>query len=122
MAQQLRDRLNAVFSDGPWQALRGTPGVSAGDRIADVRTMVVHQTAGWPPRSNGVAMFRSHFIPPPPPPPPAPPPVADRLTTQLYVSGDGTVLQGMQLPNRTNHAGFVNIWSLGTETGHGIGN
>jgi hypothetical protein len=48
--------------------------------------------------------------------------VADRLTTQLYVSGDGTVMQGMELPNSTQHAGFTNGWSLGSETGHGWGN
>ena len=44
------------------------------------------------------------------------------MTTQLYVSGDGTVLQGMELPNHTNHAGFVNDRALGCETGHGWGN
>jgi hypothetical protein len=113
MAQQLRDRLNTVFSDGPWQEISAAGG-GAGVRMADVRTMVVHETSGWPPRGNGHAMFRRHFLPPPVPP--------SRLTTQLYVSGDGTVLQGMQLPNRTNHAGFVNAWALGTETGHGWGN
>jgi hypothetical protein len=122
VAQQLRDRLNAVFSDRPWRDLQAA-GAAAGTRIADVKAMVVHQTSGWPPRSNGVNMFNRAFRPVPPPPPPAPaPPPPDRLTTQLYVAGDGTVLQGMQLPNHTHHAGFVNNWSLGTETGHGVGN
>ena len=110
MAQQLRDRLNTVFSDRPWLDLQAA-GVSAGNRIADVKAMVVHESSGWPPRSNGVNMFNRAFTPP-----------ADRLTTQLYVSGDGTVLQGMELPNGTQHAGFINDRALGSETGHGWGN
>ena len=75
MAQQLRDRLNTVYTDRPWQDLQ-LAGARAGNPIADVKAMVVHETSGWPPRGNGVNMFRSAFIapaPPPPPPPPAPP-------------------------------------------------
>src|SRR5215472_6623485 len=121
VAQQLRDRLDTVFSDAPWRDVRAAGG-SAGVRIADVRTIVVHETNGWPPRNNGRDMFFRAFVPPAPPPPPAPPAPARRLTTQLYVSGDGTVLQGMELPNHTNHAGFLNGWALGSETGHGWGN
>ncbi len=110
-AQQLRNRLNTVFSDRPWRDLQALA-ASAGDPIVDVKAMVVHETSGWPPRSNGVDMFNTAFRPP----------ETERLTTQLYVSGDGTVLQGMQLPNHTNHAGFVNDRALGCETGHGWGN
>jgi hypothetical protein len=112
VAQQLRDRLNAVFSDAPWQQVSAAGG-AAGRRINDVKTLIVHETSGWPPRDNGRDMFMRHFVPPPP---------ADRLTTQLYISGDGTVLQGMELPNSTQHAGFTNGWALGSETGHGWGN
>jgi hypothetical protein len=111
VAQQLRDRLETVFSDGPWRDVQ-TAGGAAGARIADVKTMVVHETSGWPPRNNGHDMFMRAFVAANP----------SRLTTQLYVSGDGTVLQGMQLPNGTQHAGFVNNRSLGSETGHGWGN
>ena len=45
-----------------------------------------------------------------------------RETTQLYISGDGTVMQGMELPRRTGHATFVNGWAIGVETGHPWGN
>ena len=123
-AQQLRNRLNTVFSDQPWRDLQAmNPPALAGNRIADLKALVVHETSGWPPRSNGVNMFNRAFRQPAPTVPPAPPPrPADRLTTQLYISGDGTVLQGMQLPNHTNHAGFVNDRALGCETGHGWGN
>src|SRR5436305_10565560 len=90
VAQQLRDRLDTVFSDAPWRDVQAAGG-SAGRRIADVRTMVVHETSGWPSRSRGRPMFFAAFVDPP----------ARRLTSQLYVSGDGTVMQGMQLPNGT---------------------
>jgi hypothetical protein len=109
-AQQLRDRLDTVFSDEPWRHVQANGG-AAGHAIADLKTMVVHETSGWPPRNNGREMFIRQFLG-----------GGHRLTTQLYVSGDGTILQGMQLPNGTQHAGFVNDRSLGTETGHGWGN
>jgi hypothetical protein len=111
VAQRLRDRLDKVFSDRPWQDVQAAGGV-AGQRIADIKTMVVHETSGWPPRNNGHDMFVRAFVGAHP----------SRLTTQLFVSGDGTVLQGMQLPNNTQHAGFVNDRALGSETGHGWGN
>ena len=64
MAQQLRDRLETVFTDDPWlrnvQAAGGLPG----RRIADVRSMIVHETSGFPPRSNGRDMFVRAFVTP----------------------------------------------------------
>jgi hypothetical protein len=117
VARQLWDRLNTVFSDEPWGAVQDAwqdqpnPDLAAGNPIADVKAMVVHETSGWPPRQNGHNMFLRQFVP-----------GAGRFTTQLYVSGDGTVLQGMQLPNNTQHAGFINDRALGSETGHGWGN
>jgi hypothetical protein len=111
VASQLRDRLNTVFTDDPWRRVSLAGGLP-GNRIADVRTMVVHETTGWPAREKGTDMFLRNFVGA----------GAGRLTTQLYVSGDGTVMQGMQLPNSTQHAGFTNGWALGSETGHGWGN
>ena len=73
--------------------------------------MVLHETSGWPPRVNGRNMFRRAFLG-----------GGGGLTTQLYVAGDGTVLQGMELPRRTAHAGFVNDRAIGSETGHPWGN
>jgi hypothetical protein len=110
VASKLQDRLNAVFTNGPLgevQALHG----SMGNRIRDLKTLVVHETSGFPPAINGRNMFVEHFAP-----------TGDGVTSSLYVAGDGTVMQGMQLPNRTAHAGFVNDRSIGCETGHGWGN
>src|SRR5215469_5981912 len=95
VAQQLRDRLDTVFSDAPWRDVRAAGG-SAGVRIADVRTMVVHETSGWPPRNNGRDMFFRAFIPAAPPAPPR------RLTTQLYVSGILSVTE-----RRTGRTGLI---------------
>ena len=110
MAQQLRDRLNAVFSDDAWRQVQAAGGVP-GNRIADVKTLVVHETSGWPARVRGLADFLAQFTG-----------NGTRGMTQLFISGDGTVMQGMQLPNNTQHAGFVNDRALGCETGHGWGN
>jgi hypothetical protein len=118
VAQQLRDRLNTVLDEAPWRQVSINPGSwpsGVGTWINDVRTMVVHETSGWPPRANGAEMFYRAFLP-------GAGHAHKGETTQLYVSGDGTVLLGMDLPLRTYHATFVNNWSLGAETGHGWGN
>jgi hypothetical protein len=124
VAQQLRDRLNAVFSDAPWRT-RVQPGQATwpvsstgrrvGIRIADVRSLVVHETSGWPARGNGEQMFYRAFLP-------GTGHAHRGETTQLYVAGDGTVLLGMDLPRESWHANFVNSWAIGAETGHGWGN
>ena len=118
-AQQLRDRLGAIFDTALWSA-EIQPGhggwpAGVGARIADVRTMVVHETSGWPSRARGADMFRVAFLPGDGHP-------HTGETTQLYVSGDGTVVQGMEPPGATFHATFVNSWAMGSETGHGWGN
>jgi hypothetical protein len=112
-AQQLFDRLGVVFSDEPWVSIQAAGGwqPKVGGLIADLKAMVVHETSGWPPRANGRAMFRRAFLG-----------AGTGLTTPLYVAGDGTVLQGMELPRRTGHAGFVNDRAFGSETGHPWGN
>jgi hypothetical protein len=112
-AQQLRDRLDAIFSDAPWRQVQAHPAQWApgiGGPIADVKSMVVHETSGWPPRANGTNMFIRTLL------------GGNGLTTQLYVAGDGTVLLGMDLPRRTGHAGFLNDRAVGSETGHPWGN
>lgn len=124
VAQQLRNRLNAVFSDVPWRT-RVQPrqadwpvsstGRPVGLPIADVRSLVVHETSGWPTRERGAEMFYNEFLP-------GPGHGHHGVTTQLYVASDGTVLLGMDLPRETWHAGTVNAWAIGAETGHGWGN
>jgi hypothetical protein len=42
--------------------------------------------------------------------------------TQLFISSDGTIMQGMELPRRTVHGNQVNDRSIGVETGHPYGN
>jgi hypothetical protein len=118
-AQQLFDRLGERASDTPWrlQVLPGQANWPAhlGANIADPRAMVVHETSGWATRGNGENMFLRAFLPGAGHP-------HTGETTQLYVSGDGTVLLGMELPRETWHATFVNDWAFGSETGHGWGN
>lgn len=128
-AQQLFDRLMAVYSDAPWravgavhQAALANPGLPDwphgnhfGDMIPDVKTMVVHETSGWPARIKGADMFSDHFLP-------GAGHHHDGITTQLFVSGDGSVLLGMELPRKTHHARPLNSSAIGSETGHGWGN
>jgi hypothetical protein len=53
-AQQLFDRLKAVYSEASWQAVQAAwphhVGDHVGDVIADVRTTIAHETSGWPAR------------------------------------------------------------------------
>jgi hypothetical protein len=125
MPQALLNRLDPVYSTDPenkvvserahwahWQH----PPPQFGDRIDDVRAVVVHETSGWPTSSHGENMFYREFF-------------GGETharhggeTTQLYVNGDGTVLLGMTLPLVTGHATFVNGWTVGSETGHSWGN
>jgi len=121
MPRALEERLNRVLDVAPQRRVEAERpnwnlGAVFGSPIADVRAVVVHETSGWPPRRNGENMFFRAFF------------GGDTHaphtgeTTQLYVSGDGTVVLGMALPGLTWHANFVNWWALGTETGHGWGN
>ena len=106
MAQQLFNQLDRVFSDEPWTHIQANSGGhyphGSGTPLTDVKAILVHETSGWPPRINGREMFIREYL------------HGSGLTSQLYVSGDGTVLQGMELPWRSSHAGFVNDWSLGS--------
>lgn len=118
-AQQLFDRLGERYTDDPWTGSTqpGQPQWPAGlgHNIADPRAMVVHETSGWATRGRGEGMFENAFLPGPGHP-------HTGETTQLYVSGDGTVMLGMELPRETWHATFVNGWAFGSETGHAWGN
>jgi hypothetical protein len=119
-AQQLSSRLEERYTDDPWTrsispGQANWPAGLAGHPIADPRAMVVHETSGWATRGRGAGMFDEAFLPGPDHP-------HTGETTQLYVSGDGTVMLGMELPQETWHATFVNDWAFGSETGHGWGN
>lgn len=131
-AQQLRDRLGAVFDDSVWQLVSAAQ-VSwlhhgYGDPLADIHTLVVHETSGLTARNEAGTIFRHHFQTRQPPPPtaanphPAPPPALDGITAQFDISGDGTVMQGMEPPRKSHHARPLNDISIGSETGHAWGN
>ena len=116
MASQLFNKLNRVFSDEPWRWIKANAGSpehypsGSGTPLTDVKAILVHETSGWPPRTNGREMFIREFH------------GGSGTTSQLYVAGDGTVLKGMELPWRSQHGGFLNDQSIGIETGHGWGN
>src|SRR4051794_10929569 len=121
MPRALRDKLDAVFDDTPWQRSISPrqadwpQGNGFGTVINDVRTIVVHETSGWPARIKGQDMFEDQFLP-------GAGHHHNGEATQLYISGDGTVVLGMELPRATGHARPVNMTSIGSETGHGWGN
>jgi hypothetical protein len=131
-AQQLRDRLGAVFDDSIWQQVfAAQPNWlhhGYGDPLADIHTLVVHETSGLPGRGDAAGIFRHHFQTRPPVAPtaahphPAQPPPLDGITAQFDITGDGTVMQGMQPPRKSHHARPLNDTSIGSETGHAWGN
>jgi hypothetical protein len=89
-----------------------------GQEMNEVRSLIVHVTAGWPPREK-VQEFVIQYIGPPDNP-------ADRpkagIGTQYFLSGDGTVLQTIDdMPRLTWHATRHSLWAIGVETGN-LGN
>jgi hypothetical protein len=80
----------------------------------DVRSVVVHLTAGWPPREK-VEEFVKQYIGPPAN-------AAGRnkagIGTQYFVPGDGTVFGLIDMPSITWHGNHVNNWAIGVETGN----
>lgn len=125
MTQALRDRLG-VFYDESWAAtiLAGVanwpPPHSPprandfGVAIADLKTILVHLTAGWPSRNKAntwVQLYTTQQI------------ARWGEGPSFFVSGDGTVARLIAAPSVTWHATFINPWSLGIETGNlGDGN
>jgi hypothetical protein len=88
-----------------------------GGGMNEVRSLVAHVTAGWPPRQK-VEEFVIQYIGPPDN-------AADRdkagIGPQYFVSGDGTVLQVIDMPIRprlTWHGNHTNTWAIGVETGN----
>ena len=118
-AQQLSNRLSERYTDDPWRRLirprQADWPAGVGVAIADPRAMVAHETTGWPARERGPDMFAKEFLNDPGNP-------HRGYTTQLFVSGDGTVMLGMEPPRESFHANFVNGWAFGSETGHAAGN
>jgi hypothetical protein len=81
-----------------------------GGEMAEVRSLTVHVTAGWPRRDTSQMFVLRYIVPG----------TDDRgIGTQYYVSSDGTVLRLIDLPRSTWHAEFQSGYSLGVETGNG---
>jgi hypothetical protein len=79
-----------------------------GALMARVQTIVAHVTVGWPRRERA-ENFVARYIGTTQPRGEGP---------QLYISGDGTVAQLIDLNRVTWHAEWVNSWALGVETGN----
>src|SRR5262249_17038075 len=93
-----------------------------GGALPDIHTLVVHETSGLPARSNAVATFKAHFQTTAPTAANPHPPPLDGITAQFDVSGDGTVMEGMEPPGKSHHARPLNDTSIGSETTHAWGN
>jgi hypothetical protein len=125
-AQQLRDRLGPVFDESVWlQVSASQPGwvhPGYGNGLTDIHTLVVHETSGLSARADAAASLRAHFGTTAPTAAKPHPPARDGITAQFDVSGDGTVMEGLEPPRKSHHARPLNDSSIGSETGHAWGN
>jgi N-acetylmuramoyl-L-alanine amidase len=80
-----------------------------GDVIADVRTITVHATAGWPRRERVNEFVKQYLVDGVP---------KRGIGPQFHIAGDGTVFRIIDLPRTTWHAEWTNGWSVGSETGN----
>ncbi|MEZ4301380.1 MAG: N-acetylmuramoyl-L-alanine amidase [Polyangiaceae bacterium] len=120
-ARALRTRLDRFLDDSIAQKVRNrdndwpsgkNPAVgssSFGAEMTDVRTIMVHATAGWPSRTKAETFF-NRFVDK----------TADRYghPAQFYIPHDGTVYWLIDLPRLTWHGNHTNEWSIGVETGN----
>ena len=64
-AQQLRDRLGAVFDESVWLRVLAAQAAwlhhGYGDGLADIHTLVVHETSGLSARADATSIFEHHF-------------------------------------------------------------
>jgi hypothetical protein len=114
MPSALESRLDAVYSEEP--ATRVVSGSARwpggfGGVLNEVRSVVVHMTAGWPSRDK-VEEFVLRYI--------GPPAVATReqagVGPQFFVVGDGSAYRLIDMPSITWHAQDpINNWSIGVE-------
>ena len=117
MPSDLLDRLTHQYDETPAARVMsatgqaGWPAGSFGRQMDEVRSILVHLTAGWPRRDSANTFVNRYTNP-------DSDPNFRGIGTQFYISGDGTVARLIDIPRRTSHAGFVNNWSLGVETGN----
>ena len=125
-AQQLRDRLGAVFDESVWLQVLAAQAAwlhhGYGDGLADIHTLLVHETSGLSARADATSIFKHHFQTTAPTAANPNPPAKDGITAQFDITGDGTVMEGMEPPRMSHHARPLNASSIGSETGHAWGN
>jgi hypothetical protein len=117
MPSALQTRLDTVFDDDPQTRVMAGSAHWAngwGTAMTDVRTVVPHLTAGWPPREK-VEEFVKQYIGPPLAAATRP---KAGIGPQYFIPGDGTVFGLIDLPSITWHGNHVNNWSIGVETGN----
>ena len=113
MPSALASRLDTVISEEPMTRVVGGsawwPG-GFGGLLNEVRSVVLHLTAGWPPRSN-VEDFVGRYIGAA-----ATGPLGG-VGPQYFIVGDGTVFRLINMPSITWHAQYpINNWGIGVET------
>ena len=115
-ATALKDRLSGVYDEQPAQKVtpplaagKALPGGTFGARITDVKTIVIHETDGFPSR-NRAGEFVGRYI--------EPTHEKRGFGPQFFVSSDGTIARLVGDGLITWHATFLNLQSLGIENGH----
>jgi N-acetylmuramoyl-L-alanine amidase len=112
MASALQSRLAAIFDDGPQtDVMAGSaswPGGSFGALMEEVRSVVMHTTAGWPTAEKAQAFVKRYIESASP----------RGGGTQYFVPGNGAVYGLIDMPRVTWHASHVNTWAIGIESGN----
>jgi hypothetical protein len=110
--RSLNQRLHAVYWDDmtdvdlPLRKITASVGYAHRfPGIAEVRSLVVHETDGWPSRNKAKSWVTAYSG-------------ISTLGPQVAIWADGTIMPLVNLPDMTGHATFVNPWALGVETGH----
>ena len=116
-AGALKARFERIYDEKPARTVTGPlkpgqhlPGSPFGTTVADVKSVVIHETDGWPPRNRSGEFVRRYIDP------------ASGgfygIGPQFYVSSDGTIARIIGERQVTWHAEFLNMQSVGIENGH----
>jgi hypothetical protein len=114
-SEALKRRLAGVHDEEPARrVMAAKPSWPAqppffGGFISDVKTIVIHETDGWPPRNRSVEFVGNYTHAGQP---------RSGFGPQFYVSSDGTVARLIDDRLITWHATFLNNQALGIENGH----
>src|SRR5258705_14018168 len=107
-AGALKERFEGVFDEapgrrvtGPLPAGKALPGGTFGTTLADVKSVVIHETDGWPP-CNRSSEFVSRYINP------GTEAGFRGIGPQFYVSSDGTIARLIGERQLTWHGEFLN--------------